>query len=265
MSDLHKVQKALQRRYGAPAYALFFEVADKTGSANRYADAMAMALWPSRGLKLLGFEIKVDRRDWLRELKNPAKAEAMARLCNEWWVVTTEDVIQEGELPEPWGWLLLGGKSGKLHVKKKALVQPSPQLEGANVMARHLVASLLRRAHEARDNPYSPEVRAIRQGAYEEGLRAGRSQFEGKNEIRALENQIQALKMQLRQHEDAQKEAGLGDYRCWDLPRLARHVKMLERVEPSTLVQTYKYALQQLDHVGQRLREGLEKLEEEIP
>ena len=46
-------------------------------------------VWPSRGLYLHGFEIKVHRNDWLRELKNPAKAEEIAGYCHFWWVVAT--------------------------------------------------------------------------------------------------------------------------------------------------------------------------------
>jgi hypothetical protein len=52
-----------------------------------------MGLWPSRGLKLMGFEIKAGRGDWLGELRNPRKAESIARFCDQWWVVATQDVI----------------------------------------------------------------------------------------------------------------------------------------------------------------------------
>ena len=39
------------------------------GSRRRYADAVAMNLWPSKGLALHGFEIKVSRSDFLTELR----------------------------------------------------------------------------------------------------------------------------------------------------------------------------------------------------
>lgn len=59
------VRAALKRRYAQPECAVVFEVAQATGfSANRHLDAIAMELWPSRGLALHGIEIKVDLYDW---------------------------------------------------------------------------------------------------------------------------------------------------------------------------------------------------------
>lgn len=78
--------QALERRYPAPAWCLFAEVRNGTGAArrvDRYADGIAMSMFPSRGLSVLGFEIKVDRRDWMRELAQPDKAEAIAQFCDE--------------------------------------------------------------------------------------------------------------------------------------------------------------------------------------
>jgi hypothetical protein len=58
----------LAARYCAPAWAIFYEVANATGAnGSRYADAVAMSLYPSRGLELHGFEVKKSRWDWVRE------------------------------------------------------------------------------------------------------------------------------------------------------------------------------------------------------
>src|SRR4051812_18306594 len=69
---------ALERRVPRPEYVLLEQVRGATGiteGADRSADAIAMSVWPSRGLELHGFEVKVSRGDWLRELREPAKAE----------------------------------------------------------------------------------------------------------------------------------------------------------------------------------------------
>ncbi len=52
--------KALPRRYPQTEYALFSQVRNATGFASRIrtADAIALSLWPSRGLALYGFEFK---------------------------------------------------------------------------------------------------------------------------------------------------------------------------------------------------------------
>lgn len=100
------VLEALARRYAAPEYAFIPHVANATGAGfDRTADAIAMCLYPSRGLTLHGFEIKVARSDWQRELKDPSKAEAVAQHCDYWWIVAPEGVVENWELPLTWGYL----------------------------------------------------------------------------------------------------------------------------------------------------------------
>jgi hypothetical protein len=140
------------KRYPAPAYALFFEVHNSTGySRSRSADALAMGLWPSRGLELHGFEFKVSRGDWLNELKNPAKAESIAKYCDYWWLVCgDESVAKKDEIPTKWGHLNL--KGNRLMSMKDA-----PKLE-AEQITRGFLAAILRRQHE--NVLEAPEVRA---------------------------------------------------------------------------------------------------------
>ncbi len=138
-----RVLAALARRYKAPEFALFAQVGNGTGfTGNRYADAMAMSLWPSRGLYLYGFEIKVSRSDWLRELRDPAKAEDVASYCDFWHVVVPSDEIVElAELPAPWGLLRVSGR-GVHQVRPAQPRTPPADLD------RPLVAAILRRASE---------------------------------------------------------------------------------------------------------------------
>jgi hypothetical protein len=147
------VRAALMNRYRAPEWATFFEVANSTGGgAVRSADAVAMSLYPSRGLRLHGFEIKVSRSDWLHELKQPDKSVAVQRFCDHWWIVTPADIIREGELPPTWGHLVLKGNGLNCAVKAPPLDRD--QWEPA------FLAALLRRGHDARE-------KAIRDGVAE--------------------------------------------------------------------------------------------------
>jgi hypothetical protein len=138
------VMEALAKRYPAPEYAFFTEIRDHTGFARatpHTADALAMGLWPSRGLELLGFEVKASRPDWLRELKDPGKAEAICRFCDRWWIVTgTPDIVQAGELPPTWGLLVLTARGLKTTVEAPKL-DPQP-------IDRPMLASLMRRVHQ---------------------------------------------------------------------------------------------------------------------
>lgn len=135
------IRAALAKKFCAPEYALFFEVGDATGGrARRWADAVAMGLWPSRGLSLAGFEIKVSRQDWVREMRQPAKAEAIAQYCSQWWMVTAPGLIKEGELPELWGHF-------ELHPNGLRVIKSAPITEAAPI-SRAFLAALLRRASE---------------------------------------------------------------------------------------------------------------------
>lgn len=131
------IKEALQARFAAPEWACFFEVPQGTGgSAGRNADAVAMNMYPSRGLRVHGVEVKASRSDWLRELKNPAKAEAIARFCDHWWIAAAPNIVRIDELPHTWGLLELHGKSLRQRVA-------APLLD-AEPLTRPFIASLLR-------------------------------------------------------------------------------------------------------------------------
>jgi hypothetical protein len=114
------IQRQLRLRFPAPEWAIFFEVANGLGAnSRRYADAVAMSLFPSRGLDVHGFEVKTARADWLRELKDPAKADEIAKYCDFWWlVIGDEKVADKNEVPRTWG--LLVSKDGELRQTKRA-------------------------------------------------------------------------------------------------------------------------------------------------
>lgn len=148
------VYAAIRKRYEAPAWALMFEVADATGARHtRWADAVAMGLWPSRGIHLHGMEVKVSRSDWIKERKNPAKAESVSKHCDYWWLVVSDGaIVQDGELPDTWGLLVLSGK-GKLVTAREALKRtPEP-------LTPFFVAALLRSANAVTDRGQAELVR----------------------------------------------------------------------------------------------------------
>ena len=61
-----ELMKLLRGRHPAHCWAFFENVPNATGYAQRRtADAVAMALWPSLGLELHGFELKISRGDFL--------------------------------------------------------------------------------------------------------------------------------------------------------------------------------------------------------
>lgn len=139
----HEVMAMIATRHERPEWALFEQVANGTGwHGRRYADAVAMNLYPSRGLVLHGFEVKVSKGDWKRELAQPEKSGDIQQYMDFWWIVAPPDVVDVHELPVTWG--LYEAKGRGLRVVKKA-----PQLVKPKKLDREFAAALIRRAGEA--------------------------------------------------------------------------------------------------------------------
>lgn len=90
----------------------------------RRIDVVAMGLWRSTGHLVHGIELKVSRGDWLKELRQPAKAEAAVRTCDYWWLAVGDaSIAKRSELPDGWGLLVPHGRG------LRALVQPTRRCE----------------------------------------------------------------------------------------------------------------------------------------
>lgn len=132
--------KLLSAEYRLPDCAFIPEFRGGTGwSRESRADAIAMHCWPSKGLELIGFEIKISRGDWLRELKNPNKATPIKQFCDKWYLVVPDLKIVKyaDELPQGWG--LMHVENGKLLTmieSEKFTPQPVDRAFLASVMRR---------------------------------------------------------------------------------------------------------------------------------
>lgn len=149
------ITKALYNRYCAPEWAFFSQVANKTGGGSRYADGIAMNLYPSRGLALYGFEIKISRSDLKSELNKPDKAEEIARFCNCWYLVTPTGLIRpDDEIPLGWGVLEV---SPDMSIRKKKAAEarlPQP-------ITKEFVASILRRSNESEKLQFEKNIEKL--------------------------------------------------------------------------------------------------------
>jgi hypothetical protein len=233
------IRSALRTKFAAPEWAFFEEVPDGTGAtARRRADGLAVALWPSRGLEWWGIEIKVDRIDLKNEIAAPAKADALGRFCDRWWLVVDDEKIFEGQdVPLAWGILVL--KSGKFRTHREA-AKLEPQ-----AMTRSMTASLIRRVHEWTEERMKGCVRS-------EDLEAevARRVEIDKASI-AMENDPGRLRVELdrlRKWEAQVREAtGLGPWSERDLPNLTKVLSSLSKAAGVT----------DLDYMEKRAAEGL--------
>jgi hypothetical protein len=167
------IRKAMLARWTAQEWAIMWEVAPATGSMVgkvRYADAVMMSLWPSRGLELHGVEIKISRSDWKREALDPTKAERIAAYCERWWVHVAPGVIHDlSEVPPAWGVREFDGKKWRtLREAEKTDAKPCD---------RGFLAALLRRSDDAQREIARREA-DDRQRAAREALEKEREKIE---------------------------------------------------------------------------------------
>lgn len=255
------IHKLLSLRYPAPAWAIFFEVASGVGrGGGRYADALAMSLFPSRGLDFHGFEIKHNRKDWLSELKRPEKADRIASYCDFWWLVLgNEGIAKKEEIPSTWG--VLVDEDGQL-VQKKA-----PKRLKSRAPDRFFIAALLRRANEMAEraerrmeDEFSSK-KAV-QKAYDQGVKKGEQDAREDADIAHREHE--ALKRNLADFEHA---SGI-KIDMWNGGRIGEAVERLRGLKKSTAAEELDQAAETLERAAQELRdksESLKKAPSQIP
>lgn len=235
------IRGLLAKRFCMPEWALFFEVASSTGAGPvRYADAIAMNLWPSRGLALHGFEIKISRADWLSELKNPAKAEAMARNCDHWSIVAAKGAVRDGELPAAWGLIEVDGRG--LTVKVQA-----PKLE-TPTLSRAFMASLVRRAGEFSEREQRRRVREMT--ADIERQHSDRAKLQIESATRAFDH----LKTNVAEFE---KASGLSISGWKSGASIGAAVAILERIGAGTVYSAAQALAQQAENFAQSMKRDL--------
>lgn len=163
------VRAAIQRYFGdgGERYSVLFEVRNGTAwAANRSVDSVVMSLWPSLGLELWGMEIKVSRSDWLREIKDPAKASEVFSYFDRWFLVAPTEIVKPDEIPEPWGWYAPQG--GTLRRMKDGAKNAAPR-----TVDRNFLAALMRRMSKSDDALIDAAVEAaLKERAKDEDRRA---------------------------------------------------------------------------------------------
>lgn len=204
----------LRKRYAEPAFVVMRQVRNKAAfDATNTADAFAMGVWPSRGLHLHGFEIKVSRSDWLKELSQPWKADAFQPHCDYWWVVTSPGVVQPGELPESWGHL--ERKGPRLVCVKEAPKNAEPQ-----PISRSMLAAIVKRQGD-------PDKEAL---AKAEAKGAERGHKEAARKTNYEMDRLQHLATKVREFEDA---SGIKIDDTWERgEKIGRAVKAVLNTDP---------------------------------
>lgn len=240
-----RLYDALRERFAEPEWVLFPHVRDRAGyDGTRTADAVAMNVWPSRGLVLCGFEIKATRKDWLRELAQPQKAEPFLALLDQWYVVAPKDVVRDGELPAGWGLMVPRGR------KLVAAVAPAPANESRDrPVPRDFVAAVFRRAAEVVGD--AKVLKAEYRRGFEAGMEAG-----GRTEAREvtyLNRQLEELRAGIKGFEEA---SGLR-FSHWQGGRIGEAVRAV--LDGESRVESANQALRRIGGDARRLAESVDR------
>lgn len=239
-----QVVAEIDRRYSNDdGWIVMHELCDP--ATNRRVDALALHTYESRGMEMVGFEVKVTRGDWLVELKDPSKADPFARFCSRWWIVTPEGVVQPEELPAAWGHVVVRpGEKRAWRVAKKA-----PRLE-ARELTRRFFMVCLRGLERRFEKPITAKIAEAREAAYQEGQARCRADHRRDEDGEQLVKRHREL---LAKCEEFHRTTGLQIHHPYqDVAEVGQAVRALER-----LCDDDQWALRQLEAEAEKIATAL--------
>lgn len=255
----------IRARYQLTEWAVLDELHDGTGTAaKRRFDAVAFNCWPSSGLIRVGFEIKVSRSDFSKELAAHEKRAALEKHCHEVYFVVGPDVCKAREIPEPWG--LLEVRGDRLHCTHKALHRK------VGAVAEPLAVCAIRRLSEAMaaqsKRHYIFESDQVTQADIDERVKVGMES--GHAEVERLRQAAREEREAARVERTAAERDAAAWWRIWkDLEAAAkgwgsRCFFTAEKCEPPTQAQIAdainRIRLQGAGELEQRLRHAYTSL-----
>jgi hypothetical protein len=192
-----QVIAAIRRRYTpegqVPEWVVIEQVRNQQGFGGRDPirtfDALMVGLWESRGHPVHGFEVKVSKGDWKRELKAPDKADPLVRHVSYWWIAAPAGVVDPSTLPEGWGLQVTDGKRLRT-VREATKREPLPP-------SWSMVAAIMKRAAEQVTDE------AARRAEYERGRKAGRTEAEESHAVRRVADERDRLREVIARFEQA--------------------------------------------------------------
>lgn len=235
----HELEQLIRNRFAPPAWAFIPQVRSGTGSNfSRTADAIAMSLWPYRGLTLYGFEIKVNRNDWIKELNNPEKSQEIAEYCDFWYVVAAKDIIKVDEVPATWGFMIPFGKTVRT-IKKAEQLKITP-------IGKPFLAAILRRAQKC----ITPEPKL--QARFDEGVMKGREQANSSFDFERKEH-----KNLIDDIEKFEKASGISIRYAWNKEKIGEAVRMVLDGKHTAIKAQMENLLGTAENIVTRIKEEL--------
>jgi hypothetical protein len=179
------VEKALERKYQFPEWALFFEV---VSPEKKRVDAVAYNMFPGRNFKTIALEIKVSRGDWKKEKANPRKNDYFVGQADEFYIVAgRKGIVKEDELPEGWGLMEMKG-GGKLYKVKESNLSGSQN----RPMDKEFYSRAVKNAAEEARKERRSKERAVEE-AFRDGREKAKEELNVTEEYEKLQQKAETL------------------------------------------------------------------------
>lgn len=243
-----KIKLSIKRRYDAPEWSLAFELASPDG---RRADAVAVNTFPSRNFKVIGFEFKASRSDWLSEKNEGAKADYFVNAVDEWYVVAWSGVVKESELPEGWGLLELKPNSEQIWTQVESDLTQHQQGEPDKAFWGRFIQKTI--GNES--NYTQQDLVEARKRGYEEA--------EEELTDRRLSREAEKVHEKAETVDKLQDAGLLGYFHPMDDEDVERH-KQAKQIVEKLDDEKYRSLMGQLDSLEDRIEDGLSDLDREI-
>ena len=242
----------LSERFDSDAWIYLSDVRSATGFTRevRYADGLALGIWPSRGLEIQGFEIKVSRQDWKKELDNPKKSDEIARYCDKWWLVVRDNsIVPISELPKSWGLMIPRGKG-------LVVVQEAEKMEALPI-DRSFMMSIIR--HIVKTTVPADKITEQVNNRMADAIALERHRMEyqlkdAKNKAEELEKNIADFKF----------ASGIS-INMWEGGKKIGHaVNMVLKFGANAHIEQLNYLKDRIEQIGVNITEALNKAESEM-
>lgn len=257
-----KIKLSLKRRFDFPMWVMVFEFQNRDG---KRADCLALNTSASRNFKLIGFEFKASRSDWLSEKKDPEKSDYFVELCDEWYVVAgRRNIVEESELPDGWGLLELK-PSGRLY----KLVDSDLNDMQNRSLDRRFYAKFMKKAMGESGEFTMSDIREAESRGYQKAIDEG-VQRKSDRELERLEDKAESF--------DKIKNSGLSVWPPIDeeqVERLVRAENLLKSFEDDdfnslrgslkSLERSFETATERMEDEVARIEEMIDDIETDLP
>ena len=131
------IKRILQEYYCGPKIGRYIFLDEVQLTNGTIADGLLVECWGEN--QRIGFEIKISRSDFLKEIKQPEKRKKLVDLTNRFYFVAPERMLNKEEIPEDCGLIEISPYGGgnwrkiegyKVKTKKIALWTRAEEMKG---------------------------------------------------------------------------------------------------------------------------------------